>query len=196
MISKILPARSFYHTCRYVTTKQDADIICSEGVRTYDYKRMAADFESQRQMHPSKTIACFHAILSFHPSEQPNDQLLRQIAGEYLQALGVTGTQFAVCQHTDRDHRHLHIIANMVNNNGKTISDTWIGLRGKKIAQQLTIHHGLIQAKEKNLALTHTESLNEYEAAKYKIYVSIAENLGKTNSLQGLTALLKKQGID
>jgi hypothetical protein len=28
---------------------------------------MAADFEMQKQLRPSKTMACFHSILSFYP---------------------------------------------------------------------------------------------------------------------------------
>ena len=77
MISKPVPANSFYHTCRYITQKLGAEVLLSEGVRTHDFKLMAADFEMQKQLRPSKTMACFHSILSFYPGEKPSDAMMK-----------------------------------------------------------------------------------------------------------------------
>ncbi|MDQ2719861.1 MAG: relaxase/mobilization nuclease domain-containing protein [Bacteroidota bacterium] len=67
----------------------------------------------------------------------------------------------------DKNHQHLHIIANLVNNNGETIKDNWIGLKGKKVAQKLTLKYGLKETIYKNLSLINLEVLNEKEANKY-----------------------------
>jgi hypothetical protein len=132
MISKHIPANSFYHTCRYICTKPGAEVLLAEGVRGHDYKLMAADFEIQQQLRPSKHQACFHSIVSFYPGEKPSDEIMKEIAEKYLAGLGIVNTQYAVCKHTDKAHLHLHIVANMVSNEGKAIKDSWIGLRGKK----------------------------------------------------------------
>lgn len=195
MISKALRATSFYHTARYVSQKKDAELLLAEGVRTHDYKLMAEDFLSQQQLRPGKTKAVFHAILSFHPGEKPSDGMMTEIAREYLTRLGIVNTQFSVTKHTDRAHPHLHIIANLVDNNGKAISDSWIGLRGKKIAQQLTREYQLIPALEKNLRQTHLEALNQMEATKYQIYEAISRALPLSGTLDELEARLLKQGI-
>ena len=195
MISKPVPANSFYHTCRYICNKQGAEVLITEGVRGHNFKLMADDFVIQQQMRPSKKLACFHGILSFYPGEKPSDGMLKEIATKYLTQLGIVNTQYAVSKHTDKAHLHLHIVANMVNNDGKTISDSWVGLRGKKIAQRLTEEYKLVPALEKNLELTHLEALSEYEANKYKIYMAIAENLPHCHSLQELERRLLKQGI-
>src|SRR5690349_2873686 len=123
MISKVIPASSFYHTCRYISNKKGAEIIASEGVRAHSYKLMAQDFKRQQQMRPTKTQAPFHAIISFPPGEKPSNDLLKEIATKYLERLKIVNTQFAICKHTDRAHLHLHIVANKVNNEGKSISD-------------------------------------------------------------------------
>lgn len=196
MISKPVPARSFYHTCNYIANKPGAEILIAEGVRSHDVKLMAEDFERQRQLHPSKELACFHGILSFYPGENPSDEIMTEIAGKYLQQLGITNTQFVVGKHTDKAHLHLHIVANMVNNDGEVISDSWIGLRGKKVAQALTKEYKLIPAIKKNLQLTHLEALNELEAGKYKIYTAIAENLPHCQTLEELEARLQQRGIE
>lgn len=79
MISKIIRADSFYHTCRYICNKPEAEVLIAEGVREHDFKLMAKDFEMQQQLRPTKQHACFHAILSFHPHEKPSNELLKEI---------------------------------------------------------------------------------------------------------------------
>ncbi|HEY4147312.1 MAG TPA: relaxase/mobilization nuclease domain-containing protein, partial [Chitinophagaceae bacterium] len=196
MISKQLQADSFYHTCRYVCDKPGAEVLLVEEVRGHDYRLMAEDFMIQQQMRPSKQKACLHAILSFYPGENPSDETLKEITLKYLSGLGVVNTQFAVIKHTDKAHLHLHIVANMVNNDGKAIADSWIGLRGKKLAQQLTEEYQLIPALKKNLDLTHLEALNQSEADKYTIYQAIAENLPLCRTMEELEKSLLKRGIE
>lgn len=195
MISKHLTAHSFYHTCRYISNKPGAELLITEGVRTYDIRLMAEDFALQQSMRPEKKMACMHAILSFYPGEKPADDRMKEIALEYLNKLNIVNTQYAISKHTDKSHLHLHIVANMVNNDGKAISNSWIGLKGKKIAQQLTLQYQLVPALEKNLTLTHLESLNEYEATRYKIYIAISEELPKCKTEDELQSRLNKRNI-
>lgn len=196
MISKPLPAHSFYHTCRYICNKSGAEVLIAEGVRGHDFKVMAEDFLGQQQMRPGKEKACFHSILSFYPGEKPSDEMMKEIAQKYLERLEIVNTQFSVSKHTDKDHIHLHIVANMVDNDGKAITDSWIGLRGKKIAQQLTEEYKLIPALKKNLNLIHMEALSESEAYKYKIYDAIIRSLPHCRTMEDLEAKLLKLGIE
>ncbi|HEY4290235.1 MAG TPA: relaxase/mobilization nuclease domain-containing protein [Puia sp.] len=196
MISKPLAANSFYHTCRYVCQKKGAEVLIADGVRGHDYKLMAADFMRQQQSRPSKGKAVFHSILSFHPDEKPSDEQLKEIALKYLDRLGIVDTQFSISKHTDKAHLHLHIVANLVDNNGKAISDSWIGLRGKKVAQQLTEEYGLIPAIRKDLLRTHLDALSKSEAIKYKIYQAIAQNLPRCHTMDELEDRLQKLRID
>ncbi len=197
MISKVITGKTFEGTCRYICSNENRAIVLeTEGVRGHHYKLMAADFQDQRCMRPSLGKAVFHAILSFHPTEKIDDARLVEIAKEYLQKMGITDTQFSITKHTDRNHPHLHVIANLVNNKGETIKDNWMGLRGKKVAQQLTIQYGLIQAIGKNLEITHLERLNEKEANKYVIYKAILEKLPVSKNLDDLKVKLQKEGIE
>lgn len=196
MISKSVPANSFYHTCRYISNKPGAELLVAEGVRGHDYKLMADDFQIQQQLRPDKKQACFHSILSFYPGEKPSDEMMKEMALKYLKELGIVKTQYAISKHTDKAHLHLHIVANMVNNEGMAISDSWIGLKGKKIAQRLTLEYKLVQALEKNLRLTNLEALSHSEANKYKIYIAISENLPHYGTMEELEMRLLKQGIE
>ncbi|MEP7231870.1 MAG: relaxase/mobilization nuclease domain-containing protein [Ginsengibacter sp.] len=197
MISKVIIGKTFFGACRYVCNDpKRAVVLATEGVRDYDYKLMAADFEMQHAFRPSLSKAVFHGILSFYPGEKVEDKMMIEIAKEYLQNMHIIDTQFAIVKHTDKNHAHLHIIANLVNNNGQTIKDGWIGLKGKKVAQSLTKKYGLTEAVSKNLPLTNLESLNEKEANRYLIYQAILELLPKSKNLDDLKNKLAAQNIE
>ena len=139
MISKILSGKSFGGLCRYLCQDQSRALVLEAlGVRDYDHKLMAADFEEQRRLNPDLKKPVLHAILSYYPGEKITDEKMKQIGKEYLKELGIQNTQVVIVRHTDRKHQHVHIVVNRVDNDGKTIKDNWIGLRGKKVAQQLT----------------------------------------------------------
>ena len=197
MISKVITGKSFYGVCRYICKdERRAVILETEGVRSHNYKLMAADFEIQQTLRPTLKKAVFHGILSFYSGEKIDDEKMCLIAKEYLSEMGIMNTQYAVTKHTDRNHPHLHIIANLVNNKGETIKDNWIGLKGKKIAQQLTLKHELKQALSKDLNLTNLERLNEKEASRYTIYQAILERLPFSKNLDDLKQQLQKQGVE
>jgi len=195
MVSKVFPGHSFYHACRYVVNKQGAQVLAYEGVRGHDFKVMSDDFIMQQQMRTEKEKACFHCALSFYPGEKVSDEQMVRIAKEYLAKMKIINTQFAVTKHTDRKHIHLHLVANMVDNNGKAISDSFLGLRGKKIAQQLTAEYNLISATSKNLKLINQEALHKSEGNKYKVYQAIMEALSKCKTMEELEKKLQVQGI-
>jgi hypothetical protein len=197
MISKVITGKSFYGVCRYICKdERRAVVLETEGVRSHNYKLMAQDFEMQQALRPALKKAVFHGILSFYPGEKIDDEKMLSIAKEYLKEMGIINTQYAITKHIDRNHPHLHVIANLVNTNGETIKDNWIGLKGKKIAQQLTLKHELKQALSKNLSLTNLEGLNEKEANRYIIYQAILERLSHSKNLDDLKEQLRKQGIE
>lgn len=197
MVSKVISGKSFHGCCRYVC--QDivrSVVLTTEGVRGHNHKLMADDFEMQKAMRPGKEKAVFHGILSFYPGENLPDQKMVEIAKEYLEKSGIQNTQYSITKHTDKKHIHLHIIANMVNNKGESISDSWLGSRARRVAQELTIKHDLKQALAKKLELTNLEALSEYEALKYSIYQRIQNTLPNCTNLSQLEENLLKQGID
>lgn len=197
MLSKVFTGHSFGGSVRYVHHDQSrAVVLATQGVRGHNYRLMIQDFELQHGLRPTKRQACFHGILSFYPGENPSDKTMVEIARNYLEGIGITNTQYAITKHTDKAHLHMHIIANMVDNNGNSIKDNWIGYRGKKVAQQLTQEYKLVPAMEKKLERTHLESLSRSEANKYKVYQAIVENLPQCRSMEDLEARLLKVGIE
>jgi hypothetical protein len=198
MISKVLPAaRHFGPCCKYVCQDQNrAEVLKVEGVRGHDYKLMVEDFEHQRNLRPEKHQAVFHAVLSFYPGEKVPDDKMVRIAEQYLERIGMVNTQYAVTKHTDKDHLHMHVIANRVDNEGHSIAEGWIGLKAKNVAKELTQEHELVAVKEKNLDLTHHRALQPAEAKRYHIYEAIANSLERSNNFAQLERKLLRKGIE
>jgi hypothetical protein len=197
VISKICAGHSFRGAIQYICREdKHAQILSVEGVRDHSIKLMIRDFERQHSLRPEKKQACFHGILSFYPGENPDDQRIREIAGKYLEGLDIRNTQTAIMKHSDKAHIHVHLIANMVNNQGWSISDKWIGLRGKKLGQKLTQEYRLTQSLSKDLTRIHYQSLKEPEQYKYKIYAAIKSQLRESRSLEDLKLNLERLGIE
>ena len=118
-----------------------------------------------------------------------------EIAKAYLQRAGIVETQYSITKHIDKEHLHMHVIANLVNNNGKAISDSWLGARAKQVSQELTKEFQLIQAIQKNLALTNLESLSEYERIKYKIFEAVNGHISNAAIFRSCKQSFKNKSV-
>ena len=196
MISKIFTGHSFAGAVKYVVEdERRAVVLASTGVTPTDWRKMTEDFVRQANFNEAKTKACFHAILSFSPQDKVDDKTIAHIATAYLVEMGLSNTQFAIVKHTDKDHPHVHLLANLVDNNGKSIKDSFMGLKGKKIAQRLTKEYGLTPATKKELTQTHPEALGEGERTRYQIYEAIKAALPFCDTLEDLAYRLERQDI-
>lgn len=141
MIGKIFPKSfgSFTNYIRYIfgCTKHDHEI---DGIMTIDSNCISADplpsllagsedaimemvkeFDSVEMLRrmsidsdkPIKPI--FHAMLSLRPGESLTDHEWREAVRKYMTDLGFTENSIYVAvMHRDRDHQHVHIVANRI----------------------------------------------------------------------------------
>ena len=86
MIGKIKKGRSFGGCIRYVTQKDDAKIIASEGVLLGTAEEMAHSFRWQCLLNPDVAKPVGHIALSFKPEDAPRltDAFMASLAEEYL----------------------------------------------------------------------------------------------------------------
>jgi hypothetical protein len=197
MLSKIfLTGKMFPETCRYVCEDLErAEVLDVEGVRAHDYELMAFDFASQHQTRPEREKPVFHAALTFPHGEDPGDEKLVSIARNYLREIGMVETQHAIVKHTDKEHLHLHIIANRVNNDGETIGKGMIVDRGIDAARKLTKFYQLKEEKGKNLERTNRDALHEPDAERYRLYEVIRKHLPLVGQMEDLEKRLQEEGV-
>jgi hypothetical protein len=170
-------------------------VLAVEGVRGYDHRLMAEDFELQHRFWPEKEKPVFHAALSFPKGEVPGNDRMVLIARQYLGEIGMRNTQYAVVKHVDKQHLHMHVIANRIDNDGEIIGKGLIVERGIKAARMLTREYHLQEERRKNLHLTNMEALHEPDAKRYRLYLAIQRHLPECYRLDDLEKKLLEDGI-
>lgn len=236
MIGKIFPksAGSFKGRIRYIfgCTKHDHEI---SGIRTISHNTMSKDplpgvlqgneadltemikefdqVETLRRFSidsdkPIKPV--FHAMLSLRPGESLTTSQWRTAVQTYMTDLGFDETnQFVAVMHQDKDHQHVHIVANRIrlddtfgmvkDSNERSVSlDSVSGIEDR---------FGLTKAPRPKdtwgVSITHAElqaSIRDNDLPlKHKMIAKIAGAIEATNQAQGdmftFTRLLRKQKV-
>ena len=195
MIGKLKKGSSFAGCIRYVTGKDEAKILASDGVLLGTNAEMAQSFELQRQLNLRIKKPVGHIALSFKPEDKPRltDEFMAKIAIEYMQMMGITDTQFIIVRHHNTDNPHCHIVYNRINNEGKLISDRNDYRRNEQVTKALKSRYGLTYGTDKSK--TNTHKLRNAERAKYEIHNAVKDALKVTGSWQKFKNELAKRGI-
>ena len=201
MIGKTSIGRSFKGCCAYNMAKVEqgqGTVLFSQGVRDYDRAGMVADFVRQAQMNPDLGRSVWHTALSFNPQDEArlgtDPQLMHQVARDYLTGMGLAHSQYVVIEHRDTGHRHFHIIANRVDNQGQTVSDSHNYSRSETLLRQIEAKYGLTpmseQAQRQGL-----EKLPERDRSRIEMRDQVRESLSRSTTGGELREDLARHGI-
>ena len=195
MIGKLKEGCSFGGCIRYVTGKDEAKILASDGVLLGTNTEMAQSFELQRQLNPKIKKPVGHIALSFKPEDKPRltDELMAKIALEYMQMMGITDTQFIIVRHHNTHNPHCHIVYNRINNEGKLISDRNDYRRNEQVTKALKSRYGFTYGTDKSK--TNTRKLCNAERAKYEIHNAVKSALRMADSWDEFKSELAKRGV-
>ena len=194
MIGKLKKGSSFGGCVCYVTGKDEAKILASDGVLLGTNAEIVQSFELQRQLNPRIKKPVGHIALSFKPEDKPRltDEFMAKIALEYMQMMGITDTQFIIVRHHNTDNPHCHIVYNRINNEGKLISDAHDYRRNEQVTKALKSKYGLTYGTDKSK--TNTRKLRNAERAKYEIHNAVKDALKVADSWQKFKNELAKRG--
>jgi hypothetical protein len=236
MIGKIFPksSGSFKGRIRYIfgCTKHDHEIT---GIRTIDLNCLSPDplpsilagdetdvlemirefdsVEAMRRMSidSDKLIKpVFHAILSLSPGESLTTSQWRTAVQIYLADLGFDETnQYVAVMHQDKDHQHVHIVANRIR-----LDDTFSMVKDSnersvslESVSGIEDRFGLSNAPKPKetwgVSITHAElqaSIRDNDLPfKHKMIAKIAGAIETTNAQGGdmftFTRLLRRQKV-
>ncbi|MBF8766394.1 relaxase/mobilization nuclease domain-containing protein [Pseudomonas putida] len=222
MIGKIFPksAGSFKGRIRYIfgCTKHDHEIT---GIRTIDSNcfspdplpailagdetdvlEMIREFDSVETMRrmsidSEKLIKpVFHAMLSLRPGESLTTAQWRSAVQIYMADLGFDETnQFVAVMHQDKDHQHVHIVANRIrlNDDFGMVKDSNERSVSLESVSGIEDRFGITKApKPKDtwgVSITHAElqaSIRDNDLPlKHKMIAKIAGAIESTNAVQG-----------
>ena len=146
--------------------KEEASILFAQNLYqnkegTYTMAEVFADMESLIPEKCRTKKMVFHCSLNPHPDEKLSDEILAQIAKEYMEALGYGKQPYIVFKHNDIAREHIHIVSLRINGEGKKINDKFEKRRSKKITDTLERKFGLIpSSKVTDKAMNETPKID------------------------------------
>ena len=196
MIAKIVKGTSFRGCVQYVTGKDEAKILASDGVLLGSVGNIADSFEYQRGLNPRCSKPVGHIALSFksEDKEKLTDEMMAKIAREYMELMGIKDTQFILVRHHNTANPHCHLVYNRVDNNGRIISDKFEWKRSEKIVKHLKDKYGLTYSDGKGQ--TRTERLHYTERTKSEIKNAVKTALKDVRNWQQFLSKLRQQGVE
>ena len=197
MMAKIVKGKAFKGVINYILDKQkDTQLLDADGLRLKNKASIIQSFITQASMNSQVSKPVCHISLDFSAQDKDklSNQLMVQIARDYMKQMGIVNTQYVIGRHFDKEHPHIHLVYNRVDNNGKTITDSNDRFRSEKICKELTERHKLYFATGKENVKEHR--LKEPDKTKYEIYNSLKTLVPKCKNWKQLQLELKKNGIN
>ncbi len=197
MMAKIVKGSDFKGVVDYILDKNKGTrIVARDGLFMENRDTIAMSFDIQSQMNVKVAKPVGHIALSFSKEDEPRltGRAMASIALEYMERMGIRNTQFFIARHFDKEHPHVHIAYNRIDNDGNTISDRNERLRSTRICKELTLKYGLYMSNGKENV--KRDRLKEPDKTKYELYDILKTEVGRCGNWDVLVANLKRQGVE
>lgn len=187
-MSKVMNGSDFAGVLKYVSEKEDAELIAKNGVFNIDAELIASEMRSNAYQRDLKKPV-MHISLSLLPGERATSEQWQTAAETYLKEMGfdLDKSQFTVHRHNDKDHDHIHIIANRVQLDGKVVSDS----------MQYKRSHAATRVAEKAAGLSLYQKTDEKQEKGHvhNLRIAIDQSFKAGTSLAQFRANLSAKGI-
>lgn len=197
MIGKTVIGRGFKGCVNYLldkVEKGDGQILEARGVRDFDKKAAVRDFITRAKTKPNLTRCVWHTSLSFQ--DKLTTRQMHTIGKEWMKGMGLDGTQYIIVAHTDTNHPHIHIVANRINDEGWTISDSNNWKRSEALCKELVRKHQLSPVpEERNEPSINREKLKGRDLLKSDVNRVIRNVLSRCKSFDEFKISMARHGF-
>jgi hypothetical protein len=198
MIGKTVIGRGFKGCVSYLldkVAKGEGELLEARGVRDFDKNATIRDFITRAKTNPNLSKCVWHTSLS--PQDVLTSQQLHTIAREWIKGMGLDKTQFVIVLHTDKDIPHVHIIANRINDDGRTISDSNNWKRSEILCKELVAKYDLTPVPgERNESRINREKLKGRDLLKSDINRVVRNVLSRSKSFDEFTIGMAGHGFN
>jgi hypothetical protein len=211
MIGKISTGKSFRGCLNYLhegrlqqskalqeieQEKKQAQVICYNQCFG-NKKELIQQFNEVRYLNPKLSKPVLHASLSFAHSDQLSNQDKIDIGKQMAKDFGFENNQYVVIEHSDRQHQHLHIVANRVGYDAKTVSDSNNYKRMANFCRTMERKHQLEQVLSPRKFLSKEERiLPRQDIRKEALKEAIAKFLKQSTTMKEFQNKITAKGYE
>ncbi len=197
MIGKVTIGKTFGGCVHYVMEKDWAEVLNEKGVRIQSTIVATQDFNRIRWQIPKIQTAVWHTSISFAYDDKVSNELMRNIANEYVNRIGLKDHQYLVVRHNDSRHQHLHIVANRIGYDGSVTTDKWCKNRTARLCDHLEQEYQLTIARQHRSKGLSLDKITGKHRIKLEIRQTIQDLLD--HGIKGMELLkrkLSREGIE
>ena len=211
MIGKISTGKSFRGCLNYLhegrlqqskalqeieQEKKQAQVICYNQCFG-NKKELIQQFNEVWYLNPKLSKPVLHASLSFAHSDQLSNQDKIDIGKQMAKNFGFENNQYVVIEHADRQHQHLHIVANRVGYDAKTVSDSNNYKRMADFCRTMERKHQLEQVLSPRRFLSKEERmLPRQDIRKEALKEAIAKFLKQSTTMKEFQNKITAKGYE
>ena len=155
MIGKIMIGKSFRGCllyCLHDKQQKGAQAVVKDRAEVLLYnkcfgrdKELIQQFNEVRLLNQKVSKPVLHITLSLAPGEQLGKDKLMEMVGTCAADMGFQSNQYIAVLHRDTGHQHVHIVANRIRLDGRTVSDSNSYKKMAHFCRKMEIKFGLSQ---------------------------------------------------
>ena len=158
-------------------------------------KELIQQFNEVKQLNVKLSKPVLHIILSFAKGEQLDNNKLSSISEACAKELGFDNNQYVAVLHKDARHQHMHIVANRIGLDKRTVSDS---NNYKKIAaycRNMELKYNLKQVlSPKRFLSKEQRMLPRHDERKEQLKLFIIKSLSQSKSYHQFESIMKEKG--
>lgn len=168
MTGNQIKGKGFGGALRYNVEKVEKGIaeVLDHSFTRVNEKSIMKEIQMVRILRPNLQKFFYHTSINFPPQEEITNELMKQIAHDYLKGNGFDQHQFIFFRHYDANHPHLHILVNRIGYDGKVLSDSNDFARSEKVLRELEVKFNLTQVPSSRQATKRAPTKDEMEMMK------------------------------
>lgn len=157
-------------------------------------RELIAQFNAVRQLNPRLSKPVLHITLSLAPGDGLAKNKLIEMSEQCAKELGFEKNQWVAVHHRDTGHQHLHIVANRIGFDGKTVTDSNSYKKIAAYCRKMEVKYNLQQVLSPRQFLSQEHrQLPRLDQRKAQIRQHVKECVSVSRSYEEFERLMKEK---
>ncbi|MCB6088260.1 relaxase/mobilization nuclease domain-containing protein, partial [Flavobacterium psychrophilum] len=147
------------------------------GNSGYDIEQ---EFKVYQNLNSNAKFNTISVVLSPDPKDgrRLTNADYKEITNSYLEKMNLQENQHIAYVHRDRDHTHIHVYINRIDDKGKAYNDSFISKKTQHIVAEIAKEKGLISARDKMYQNINKQNshLKEIKTEIFKKHQTVLKN--------------------
>lgn len=158
-------------------------------------QELIRQFNEVRQLNPGLSKPVLHITLSLAPGEQLSKDKLMEMCQDCASDMGFEKNQYVAILHKDTNHQHLHIVANRIGFDKRTVTDSRNYQRIANYCRKMELKYQLKQVLSPRQFLSKKQRLIPREdSRKERLRKNIQQTLKQARNYREFEQKMKSLG--